>query len=321
MKNTIKHLIAALAVCVAGTALGQESYPNRSVTMVVAWPAGGALDIAARIVANELGKTLNQPVVVMNRAGASGNIGAAAVAKADPNGYTLLVTSAAIAVSAAMNSTPGYDLFKDLKPVTIIGEIPFVVVAGPSMQTTSLEGLVSYAKKNPGKLNFASSASGTVLHLIGELFRQEAAINIVDVPFVAGVQGVQELLAGRLDLMIEVVTNVRPFLQPDKIKLLAVAAPARLPAYPTVPTMAELGLPKVEASTWPAIFAPAGTPNEIVQMLGDRMSKILRSGETRAKLAQIDIVVNANTPEEADKYVRAEVKKWNTVAKAAGLTK
>ena len=140
-------------------------------------------------------------------------------------------------------------------------------------------------------------------------------------PFVAGVQGVQELLAGRLDLMIEVVTNVRPFLQPDKIKLLAVAAPARLPAYPTVPTMAELGLPKVEASTWPAIFAPAGTPNEIVQMLGDRMSKILRSGETRAKLAQIDIVVNANTPEEADKYVRAEVKKWNTVAKAAGLTK
>lgn len=321
MKHTLKSLLAAVALCTAAAVTAQDAYPSKPITMVVAWPAGGAIDIAARIVATELSKSLNQPVVVMNRAGAAGNIGAAAVAKADPNGYTLLMTSAAIAVSAAMNTTQGYDFFKELKPLTIVGQIPFVLVTNPQVPAGNLKELVAHAHKQPGKLNFASTTSGTVLHLTGELFRREAALDIVDVPFVAGVQGVQELLAGRLDLMIEVVTNVRQHVQSGKIRMLAVAAPNRLPSFPDVPTMAEAGLPKVQASTWPALFVPAGTPKDVVQLLNDRVAKILKTEAVATRLAQIDVVPLGNSPEEADAFVRSEVLKWNTVAKSAGLLK
>jgi tripartite-type tricarboxylate transporter receptor subunit TctC len=321
MNRTFKSLLTAFAVCIAGATSAQQTYPNKPITMVVAWPAGGAIDVAARILATELAKSLNQPVVVMNRAGAAGNIGAAAVAKAEPNGYTLLMTSAAIAVSAAMNTTQGYDFFKELKPVTIVGQIPFVLVTNTQVPAANLKDLVSYAHKNPGKLNFASTTKGTVLHLTGELFRQEAAVDIVDVPFVAGVQGVQELLAGRLDLMIEVVTNVRQHVQPGKLRMLAVATPSRLPAFPEVPTMAEAGLPKVDASTWPALFVPAGTPKEIVQMLNDRVTKIMKTEAVATRLAQIDVVPMGNSAEEAGAFVHSEVQKWNAVAKSAGLLK
>ena len=310
-------LVAALFAVSVGQATA--AYPERAVTIVVPWPAGGAVDAAARLVGEKLSTVLGQPVVVENRPGASGNIGAAAVSRAEPDGHIVTLTSAAISVSAATHPNPGFKLFEDLRPVTIVGETPFVLVVSPSIPANNMEEFVAHARKNPGKLNFGSSTKGTVLHLAGELFRQRADIDFLSVPFTAGVQGVTELIAGRLDFMIEVITNVKPYIEDKKVRLLGVAAAARLPDFPDAPTLSESGLPGLEASTWFGLFAPRATPDSVVERLNTEVVRIVRSDDVKARLGLVGITGIANSPAEADRFVRQEVEKWTEVARNAGL--
>jgi tripartite-type tricarboxylate transporter receptor subunit TctC len=314
----IKALVAAaLFAMSAGQAVA--AYPQRAVTVVVPWPAGGAVDAAARLVGEKLSTALGQPVVVENRPGASGNIGAAAVSRAGPDGHTIVLTSAAISVSAATHPSPGFKLFEDLRPVTIVGETPFVLVVVPSVPANNVEEFIAYARQNPGKLNFGSSTKGTVLHLAGELFRQRADIDFLSVPFTAGVQGVTELIAGRLDFMIEVITNVKPYIEDQKIRLLGVATAARLADFPDAPTLSESGLPGLEASTWFGLFAPRATPDSVVERLNTEVVRIVNSDEVKAGLGLVGINAIANSPTDADRFVRQEVQKWTEVARNAGL--
>src|SRR5438034_5972010 len=265
MKCLLVHfaraLAAALLVVAAPVALGQVAYPTKPVRLVVPFPAGGTTDLLARAAAQKLSEAWGQQVIVDNRPGAAGNIGAELVAKAAPDGYTLLMgTVGTHAINASLYAKMPYDHVKDFAPVILVAGVPNVLVVNPSLPVHSVQELIAYAKANPGKLNFASSGSGTSIHLSGELFKVMTGVQMTHVPYKGSAPALQDLLGGQVQLMFDNLPPSLPQIKAGRLRALAVTSATRAPALPDVPTVAEAGLPGFEASSWFGVLAPAGTP-------------------------------------------------------------
>ena len=310
-----------LALGVAG-ASAQGGYPNRQITLVVGFTAGGSTDIVTRLLADEMRKSWGEPVVVDNRPGAGGNIGAALVAKARADGYTLLVGSVGpLAINASLYKDMPYDNLKDFTPVSLIVHVPNMLVVNPAaMPVHSFAEFVALVKANPGKYFFASTGTGTSSHLSGELLKSMAGLDATHVPY-KGAVALNDLLSGeQVHFMFATIPSVIEFVRAGRLRALAVTSKTRSAAVPEIPTVAELGYPEFEASSWFGLLGPAELPREIVLKLQSEVVRALKVPELRAKLVQQGADPVGSTPEEFAAYMRAETAKWAKVVKASGAT-
>ena len=309
-----------LATALASTALAAHAqYPNKPIKMVVPFPAGGTTDIMARAVAADLQKTFGQAVIVDNKAGAGGNIGSDYVAKAAPDGYTLLMgTVGTHAINVSLYPKMAYDAVKDFAPVSLVAGVPNVLVSAPGYPITSVKDLIDAAKKAPDSVTFASSGSGTSIHLSGELFKQLAGVQMTHVPYKGSSSALPDVMSGQVNVMFDNAPSVMQHIRGGKLKAVAVTSSKRSPALPNVPTIAESGLPGFEASSWFGVLAPAGTPKDIVDKLSQAIAKALQTVEMRERLAGQGAEAVGNTPEQFAAHIKAEIDKWAKVVKASG---
>lgn len=307
-------LIAAHGVTAAATA-----YPARPVTLVVGFPPGGASDIMARILTAKLGSILGKPFVVDNRPGAGGNVAGAFVAHAAPDGYTLLLgNNAILATNITLYRETGFDPIRDFAPIGLIGTQANVLVVNDAVPAHSLAELIALAKANPGKLNFASSGYGLAAHLAGELFKTQAHIDIVHVPYKGSAPALEDVIAGRDQMMFATTSGVMGFLENGQVRALAVTTRQRTAMLPDIPTMDEAGLPGFEATTWHGLVAPAGTPPAIIAALHQAIVETLADPGVRRTLQKLGIDLVGDTPAEFAAYIRSEIPKWAAVIKASG---
>ena len=320
MRQAMLALLGGALFALPAIAAAQPpAYPTKPIRLVVPFPAGGATDIFAREVAKHLTEAWGQSVVVDNRPGAGGNIGSELVAKAPPDGYTLeMGTVGTHAINASLYSTLPYDHVKDFVPVILVAGVPNVLEVNPAVPVNSVQELIAYAKANPGKLNFASSGSGTSIHLSGELFKVMAGVQMTHVPYKGSAPALQDLIGGQVQLMFDNLPPSLPQIKAGKLRALAVTSAARAPALPDTPTVAEAGLPGFEASSWFGVLAPAGTPPEIVNKLNAEIAKWLASPGAKEKLANVGANIAGGTPEDFARHIQAETAKWAKVVKESG---
>jgi tripartite-type tricarboxylate transporter receptor subunit TctC len=317
------RLVAPLAalVLLAGAPAAAETYPSRPIRIVVAFPAGGTVDILGRLVGAKLQDAWGQPAVVENRAGAGGNLGADLVAKAEPDGYTLLVTaSPPLSTNVSLYRNLPFDPVADFAPVSLLTQVPNVLQVHPRVPARTLAELVAYAKAHPGQLNFASQGNGTTSHLAGELLKQRAGIDIVHVPYKGTAPALNDLLAGNVDLMFDNLVSSLPFVRADKLRALAIGSAERSAALPEVPTLIESGFPDFESTAWFAMVAPARTPPDIVAKLSSAAAAALRQPDVSAKLNDLGAVIVASSPDTLAAKIRAEIARWALVIKTANIT-
>jgi tripartite-type tricarboxylate transporter receptor subunit TctC len=326
MHSVMQRLTRCLVMTMAGLTVGsaayaQDKYPTRPITLVVGYAAGGATDIVARLVAKSLTETLKQPVVVENRPGANSNIGAEAVARAKPDGYTLYVGSIANTINRTLYEKLNYDVKKDFTPVALLATIPNILVVHPNLPIKSVQEYVAYAKKNPGKLTCASSGSGSSIHLSCEIFKLETGTDILHVPYRGSGPAVADLLGGQVDSMFDNLPSSLPQVQAGKLRVLGVTSLERVPFVPDVPTLAESGLPGFSVQSWFAVMAPTGTPKAIVDTLNAAINKGLEGEELRKSYEKGGFVLPAapNTPAMLQTLVDSEIDKWGKVVTSAGL--
>jgi tripartite-type tricarboxylate transporter receptor subunit TctC len=317
--RTWRWLGAMLVLCAGSSALAQGAYPSKPVRLIVPFPPGGAVDYYARAVQNRLGDTLGQPVVIENRAGAGGMIGAEVVAKSPPDGYTLLVGNiASLAMNVGLYSKMPYDPVKDLTPIMRTVAVDYAMVVHPSVPAQSVAELVAYAKANPGKLSYGSAGSGSAPHLSMELFKQRAGIDLVHIPFKGGGPMVTDLLGGQIQVVIADQANLMPHVKAGKLRALAVGTLVRSAVYPELPTIAESGYPGFEARAWQGIAGPAGLPPDITRQLQAAIAKVMAMPDVRARLVEGGLDPIVTTPDEFGEFIRAEIAKWSKVAKDVG---
>jgi tripartite-type tricarboxylate transporter receptor subunit TctC len=308
-----------LALCIASAALGQAAYPSKPVRLIVPFPPGGAVDYYARAVQNRLAETLGQPIVIENRAGASGMVGAELVAKSPPDGYTVLVGNiASLAMNVGIYSKMPYDPAKDLTPIMRTVAVDYAMVVHPSVPARAVADFVAYARANPGKLSYGSAGSGSAPHLSTELFKQRAGIDIVHIPFKGGGPMVTDLLGGQIQMVIADQANLMPHVKAGKLRALAVGTLVRSAVYPDLPTIAESGYPGFEARAWQGIAGPAGMPPDVVKQLQAAIAKVMAMPDVRARLVEGGLDPIVSTPEEFGEFIRTEIAKWSKVAKDVG---
>jgi tripartite-type tricarboxylate transporter receptor subunit TctC len=318
--NGCSSLLLAAVVLASSAAFSADSYPSRPVRLIVGYPPGGSTDIAARLIGQKLSPVLGQSVVVDNRAGASGMIGAGIVARAEPDGHTLaFAASPEVAIYRALVKAPPYDSLKDFQPVSLVGRVPFMLVVHPSVAAGSVKDLVALAKAKPGALNFASFGNGTSNHLVGEAFRAATGTNIVHVPYKGSAPALADLLGGQVQMTFDAIPVVVPQVKAGKLKALAVAAPKRSKLAADVPTMDEAGLPGFAGGTWWGVLAPARTPHAVVERLSGEIGKIVRAPEVTKDFADRGFEPVGNTPAEFRQFVESESKRWLKVAQGAGI--
>lgn len=301
-----------------GSAVAQD-YPTRPVKIVVPYPPGGSADILARMLEQKLATQLKQPVVIENRPGAGTAIGAEYVARSLPDGYTLLLGTVS---SHAMNpalAPVGYDPVRDFAAIAPLATIPFVLVVNPAVPAQSVAEWVGYAKANPTRVNYASAGNGTSNHLAGALFNQTAGTAIVHVPYKGSAPALQDLVAGQVQAMFDLVTTSLPMIAAGKVRALAVTSAQRLPTLPDVPTMKEAGYPGVEVSAWFGLFAPAATPPAIVVRLHNEIERALGAADVRDKLAKLGMEPMSGSSKDFAALVAAEATRWSGVVKSAGI--
>ena len=317
MKIAFALLCAALATVPAHA----QDYPTKQVTMIVAYPPGGAVDAVGRLIAQKLGEALGKPVVVDNKAGASGNIGAQYVAKAAADGHTLLV---APLTSYAMNATlfpatVGYQLDKDFAGVALVGYLPLVMVANEQLPASSPAQLVAIAKKKPASLNYASSGNGSIEHVAGEMFKRQAGVSLLHIPYRGAAPAMTDLMSGQVQLMFATAATAVANLKTGKIKPLMVATPQRIAALPDVPTAREAGFPGfVVASTY-AVLAPHGTPPAVIRRLNQEVTKLMQLPDVRQRFHTLGIEAMASSPEEANAGITGELGKWGKAIRDANI--
>ena len=309
----------ALAPTLTGRASAQ-SWPNRFVRLVVPFPPGGGTDAIARIVAGKLSEIWGQQMVVENRGGGASNIGHEAVARAEPDGYTMLIASMPLAVNRFLFPSLNYDALTDLAPVSLICDYPNIMAVPISSPARSVAEFIAYANANKGKISFASSGHGTSVHLSGELFKRMAKIEMLHVPYRGAGPALNDLLPGRVDVMFNNIGAVLPLIQADKLRGLAVTTKTQTPAAPDLAPIAELGVPGFDVSSWYALLAPAKTPPDIVRKMHADTVAAVRDPATKAKLEQLGVVVIGSSPAELAAHLRAEMDKWGPVIKEAGIT-
>lgn len=323
-----KSLCTTLITCIVGLAAwvsaappaGAETYPSKAIRIVVPFSAGGATDIMTRVVGDKLQARWGQPVVIENRTGAGGTLGALSVARADADGYTLLTgTSATHAIAPSIYPNLQYDPEKDFAPITLISSIPLVLTAHPSVPVTTVSELISYVKANPGKVDFASSGNGSITHLSSELFAYMAGIKMTHVPYRGSAPAVTDLLSGQVKMMIDHTPTVLAHVKSGRLKALGVAEPARLDDLPDTPTIAESGVPGYAVKSWVGLVAPAGTPAAVVQKLNDAVLEILRMPDVQNQLKLQGARPYPTTPQEFAKVISADRKQWQDVVTRAGI--
>ena len=320
MIRMLLAIVAGIALIAAGVApVAAADYPAKPIRIVVPFPPGGTTDILARAVAQKLSEAWSQQVIVDNRPGAGGNIGAELVAKAPPDGYTLVMgTVGTHAINPSLYAKMPYDHVKDFAPVILVAGVPNVLVVNPSLPLHSVRELIDYAKANPGKLNFASSGNGTSIHLSGELFKTMAGVQMTHVPYKGSAPALGDLMGGQVQLMFDNLPSSLALIKAGKLRALAVTSTERAAALPDVPTMAESGLPGYEASSWFGVLAPAGTPHEIVAKLNGAIAAWLATPEAKEKLLAQGAIAAGGTPEAFAKHIDVETAKWAKVVKASG---
>ena len=311
--------LAALFTWAAASANAQPAYPLKTIRYVVPFPAGGPLDIVARSIGQELTKSWNQPVIVDNRPGAGGNIGADLVAKAPPDGYTILMGAVSThAINVTLYSKLPYDPIKDFAPVTLITSVPNVLVVHPSLPVKTVADLIALAKARPGQLNYASGSTGSAGHLAGELFDSMAGVKMTHIPYKGAAPAVIDLIAGHVSLMFDNLSSALPNIKAQRVRAIAVTTLKRSPLVPELPTISESGLRGFDVSTWFGIFAPAGTPPDIVGRLNGEIVRILHTNEMRERLALLGAEPIGNKPDEFAAFIKAEIPKYAKVIKASG---
>ena len=294
-------------------------YPTRPVTMVLAFPPGGASDVLGRILGRKLEQILGQPVVIDNRPGAGGNIAAEAVAHAAPDGHTLLMgNNSILATNAALYQKINFDPVKDFAPIGLVGSQANILVVNPALPARSLAELIALAKANPGKLNYASSGHGLAAHLAGELFKAEAKINLVHVPYKGAAPALQDVIAGHVQMMFATASSVVSHIQDGKVRALAVTTLKRTALLPELPTIDELGLKGFDATTWHGLVAPAKTPPEIVRTLNRALVETLADPAVKKSLDGLGVDIAGGSPDDFAAYIRSEIPKWTAIVKASG---
>jgi tripartite-type tricarboxylate transporter receptor subunit TctC len=295
-----------------------QGYPAKPIRMVVAFPAGGSTDLAARALGEKLSTSLGEPVVIENKPGASGNIGAEAVARSAPDGYTLFMAATSFATAPAFFPKLGWDPVKDFAPVSLVATVPIVLVVNPELPVRTAAELIAYAKANPGRLNIASPGQATLIRLAGEMFKQAAGIDWVTVHYKGGPPAVQDVLSGNAQVMLAQVSDVISLIRAQKLRALAVTSGGRSAVAPELPTLAEGPLPGFSVSTWQALVAPAGTPREIVQRLNAEVVKALALPDVKERFLSFGTDAASSTPQELGRLLAGEVSRIGRIAKDVG---
>jgi tripartite-type tricarboxylate transporter receptor subunit TctC len=296
-----------------------DSWPSRPIRFILPFPPGGGTDILGRLIAERLTANLGQPVVTENRGGAGGNVGAEAAAKSAPDGYTIVLVAPSLTISPSLYSKLNYDPVKDFAPVSLVATVPNVMVTNPAVPANTLAEFIRLAKSKPGEMNFGSGGSGTSNHLAGELFNIVAGVKLVHVPYKGVNLAMNDVLSGRIQLVVIGIPATVPNIKAGKLRALALVAPRRSPVLPDVPTVAEAGLPNFEVTTWYGILAPAGTPKAIVVRLNAELAKIMHSPELKDRLDALATDPVTSTPEEFAGLIKREIVKWREVVREAGL--
>ncbi len=320
MQSVIRTAVAAFALALgAGTAFAQ-AYPTKPIRLIVPFPPGGTTDVLARTVGQKLTQALGQPVIIENRPGAGATIGADAVAKSAPDGYTLLMGAVHHTIAPNVYRKLSYDFQKDLTPVSVVAIVPNVLVVSPSFPAKNVQELVAYAKANPGKLTYASNGNGTAHHLIGEQFKAQTGTNIVHVPYKGSAPAITDLMGGQVSMMFDTASSALPYIKAGKLKPLAVATAKRSSALPDVPTLAESGLPGFDIASWFGILAPTGTPPEIVNRLSTEIAKALALPDVKKQFAAIGAEPVGNTPAQMTAQIKDEVTRFGKLVKEAHVS-
>ncbi|MDB5958208.1 tripartite tricarboxylate transporter substrate binding protein [Ramlibacter sp.] len=319
MRRRTFLLVSAAAGAHAG-AFAQGAWPARPVRMLIGYPPGGSTDVAGRLLAEQLGRRLGQAVVVDNRAGAGGTLAASAVVRAEPDGYTLLLAaSPEVSIAPITMKAIPYDPVRDLQPITLVGQVPFLLVVNPAVPAHTLQEFIAYAKAHPGKLNYSSFGNNTSNHLAGELFKVLTGTNSVHVPYKGSGPSIVDLIAGQVQYTFDGPPAVLEQVRAGKLRALAVASRQRLPGAPNVPTFAEAGLPAFSGGTWFGLFAPAKTPRSVIERVNAEAVAALHAPELAKGFNDKGIVPSPQTPDEFGRFVQAEVNKWQELAGKVGI--
>ncbi|MDQ6620733.1 MAG: tripartite tricarboxylate transporter substrate binding protein [Pseudomonadota bacterium] len=316
----MRKSIVLLLGCLLAVSMAQaQTFPSKPVRIINPFAPGGATDIIARHMAQKLTELWGQPVIVENRAGASGAIGVEAVAKSPPDGYTLLIaTQTTHAANPALYAKLPYDAATDFAPLTLAGSTPLALLVHPSLPVSSVKELLDFARKNPGKVIYASGGNGSSQHLAAELMASMSQTSMVHIPYKGAGPAMTDLLGGHVQVMFDNLPTALPHIRSGRLRALAVSTSARSPLAPDLPTIAESGLPGFDLATWFAFFAPAGTPRDIVDKISTDMRKVLAQQESRERLSAAGVDVRGTTPEELAQFHRAEMVKWAKIVKDSG---
>lgn len=320
-RTVLAAAAAACALSLAPLAAHAQAFPTKPITIVVPFSAGGTTDILARVVGQYMSKDLGQPVIVDNRAGAGGNIGALNVARAPADGYTLLMgTVGTHAINQSLYKKMAFDPIKDFAPLSRVALVPNLLVANPAQPFKNVKELIAYAKANPGKVTFGSSGSGSSIHLSGEMFQQMAGVEMQHIPYKGSAPAVTDLLGGQIAVMFDNMPSAIGHVRAGKLRALAVTTPKRSPALPDVPTIAEAGVPGYSATSWFGLLAPANTPAPVLAKLNASILKALADPDVKKKMAEQGAEPYGEKPEQFAEFIRSETAKWGKIVKQSGAT-
>ncbi|MDQ5849618.1 MAG: tripartite tricarboxylate transporter substrate binding protein [Pseudomonadota bacterium] len=312
-------LLLAVSWSLPSLGQGPDTWPSRPIRFILPFPPGGGTDILGRVIADRLSASLGQPVVIENRGGAGGNVGAEAAAKAAPDGYSIVLVAPSLAISPTLYAKLNYDPVRDFAPVSLVATVPNVMVTHPSVAAQTLQEFIALAKSRPGGMNFGSGGNGTSNHLAGELFNLVTGTKLVHIPYKGVNLAMNDVLSGEIHLVVIGIPAAAPHIKSGKLRALALIAPQRSRTLPEVPTIAEAGLADFEVTTWYGVLAPAGTPRPIVARLNAELVRIMHAPELKERLDAMGTEPRTSTPEEFAAYIRQEIVKWGDVIRKAGL--
>lgn len=314
-----RRLVAGLfaAASMAATS-AMAAYPDKPIRLIVGFSAGGSTDVVARIVGKEIGDALGQPVVIENRPGAGSNIAAEMVARAEPDGYTLLMVAVTSAINHTLYKNLKFDLVEDFDPVALAVRVPNVLVVHPDVKANSVKELVDLLKANPGKINFASSGSGTSIHMAGELFKLRAGVDVAHIPYKGSANALTDLIGGQVEYMFDNMPSAWPHVESGKLRALAVTTAERSATAPQLPTMQEEGFSDFDVSSWFGVIGPKGLPQEAIDKLNKAIREALAKPEVKERFAGLGAVPADTTPEQFGQFIKTEVETWAPVVEASG---